>query len=175
MYMYKFTYSYIGNGCACTHTYTHTHTHTHTHRMVLTQSLLLINSQEDNTRKLSGIFTNDLDQLSPLTVDFQGSRFSSFDSSSLDKPNTDGMRAHTRTEASDSSHGGAVTTEHRRDPRTLRPISDGGNSRYVEHERGSWVNIKVVKNGSAHQNEEDNGGSQFVGGSLDRVGQFVVS
>ena len=158
------------------HTHIHTHTHTHTHTQDGANSITPpINSQEDNTRKLSGIFTNDLDQLSPLTVDFQGSRFSSFDSSSLDKPNTDGMRAHTRTEASDSSHGGAVTTEHRRDPRTLRPISDGGNSRYVEHERGSWVNIKVVKNGSAHQNEEDNGGSQFVGGSLDRVGQFVVS
>ena len=130
-------------------------------------------SEAEKTRKLSEIMSEDLDKLSPLAVDYQGQRFSSFDAASRD--------SYPQVKTHPQSTTGASTTNSVDKSYTLRH-DDGtvSEKRYKEQERGSWVNIQLVnKNGSTVGNEslnlpEEGGGSHTLGGSLDRVSHSIV-
>ena len=124
-------------------------------------------SETEKSRKMSEILTEDLDKLSPLTVDYQGQRFSSFDAAS----NNSYPQVKTHPQATT----GASTTNSVDKSYTLRH-GDGTvtDKRYREQERGSWVNIQLVnRNDSTVANESlslpEDGTSHNMGGSLDRV------
>lgn len=114
--------------------------------------------------------SEDLDKLSPLAVDFQGQKFSSFDATSKDSASYPQVKTYPQATT------GASTTNSVDKSYTLRH-NDGtvSDKRYREQERGSWVNIQLVnKNGSATGSEllkasDGNSASHNFGGSLDRV------
>ena len=125
-------------------------------------------------RKLSEILSENIEPMSPLTIDYQGQRFSSFSSNTTDPSNP-------------STHVQAPATSgemsHLNKSRTL-----DASKRYVECAHGvrdSWVDIQLIKQGGGAVNGEggvrggngvDGKGSflepragGFTGGSLDRV------
>ena len=129
-------------------------------------------NEVEATRKLSEIMAEGLDKLSPLAVDYQGQRFSSFDDASSD--------AHSQVKTHPQTTTGASTTNSVDKSCTLR-YTDGtvSDKRYKELERGSWVNIQLVnRNGSADDNEAltlpEAGDESHMGGSLDRVRQVHI-
>lgn len=123
-------------------------------------------SEAEKTRKLSEIMAEDLDKLSPLAVDYQGQRFSSFGEGSTD--------SYPQVKTHPQATTGASTTNSVDKSYTLRH-NDGtvSDKRYKEQERGSWVNIQLVnKNGPVAGNDGlsvSEGDTQQMGGSLDRV------
>ena len=120
------------------------------------------------TQNLSeAVESEELDKLSPLGFDFQGQKFSSLDNSA-----SSGAYPQIKTHTQATS--GASTTSPGDRSYTLRD-GDGtaSDKRYIEKDRGSWINIQLVnKNSSTVDNESlsvPSGEGGHLGGSLDRV------
>jgi len=106
-------------------------------------------------RKLSEILADNIEPMSPLTIDFQGERFS--------VPKAE-IQPQLPTGTSEVVAGERTKT------------LDCSSTRYLECAHGvrdSWVNIKLVDkggvNGQGVSGEGDPGPGGYPGGSLDRV------
>lgn len=137
--------------------------------------------KEPSTRKLSDMLTHELEPMSPLQVDFPDPKFGTGN----DLNRTEEFSAHSQPKSadvsnSDPSAAGSIEMRQKNlKSRMLAGGSKGGsNVQYQEHDRGSWVNIKLVKGRNSAESALDGGGG--VGelrpvetggmvGSLDRV------
>ena len=122
-------------------------------------------------RKLSDMLAHEIEPMSPLKLDFPNERFSI----SANYPTAEEPSAHTQATSQPNSRGVEL-----RDKTGKTVMAGGGKSQvnYQEHERGSWINIKLVKEGRVSTDtipEEGRGGAGMkldgrqISSSLDRV------
>lgn len=128
------------------------------------------------SRKLSDMLTQEIEPMSPFKMDFPDSNFGrSGDVKTTEEPS---MHSQATNSVLSSSAGNAAMKEQ------LHKLVENQLS-YREQERGSWVNIKLVKDGSMSSDSgsvndswkgEKGGGvdgikaeNNMMGGSLDRV------
>ena len=172
-----------------------------THEMTV-PTTTVTNNSDGPQRKLSDMLTQQLEPLSPLQVDFPDPKFGTAGNNlnHTEEPTT----AHARPETAGVGSSEPVVAAppaadadiELRKNKSHDFVGDTSNVRYREHERGSWVNIKLVKGSRASADSYlDGGGGRGGGmegelrpedrgkmvGSLDRVsavvgeGEFVVS
>lgn len=92
-------------------------------------------------RKLSDMLMHELEPLSPLQLDFPDPKFGT----SKDLNKTEEPVAHAQPESADVSNSAAIEMRMNAS-RTL--VGGSRDVRYQEHDRGSWVNIKLVNSRS---------------------------
>ena len=130
--------------------------------------------------RLSDMLAQEVEAMSPLTMDFPDGKFGhSGDAQTTEEPSAHSQATNGHFNSSDASV--LMRDESRK-------LSLGDMLSYQEQERGSWVNIKLVKDGrvssdSGSVNEKswkgggESGGrladkKKMLGGSLDRVSYF---
>ncbi len=132
-------------------------------------------------RKLSDMLVQEIEPLSPLQVNFPDENFSSSSNyRTAETPST-----HTQATATTNAvtHGEPSPTIELRDKSQKAPAKSGekkSQGEYEEQERGSWVNIKLVKDGrvsldSSTIMEEDEEGGGGSGGMSKEGKHFTAS
>lgn len=143
-------------------------------------------SPQEPVRKLSEMLLQGIEPLSPLQVDFPDSKFNL----SKDLNNTEEPMLHVQPTTTDISSSESPSVPKRKKGNKL-----SGGTQYEEQERGSWINIKLVKGkntrnscdsgltDTTRQNSQESVGGKaelkpeektVMGGSLDRVSPFYV-